>query len=379
MDNPIQILTIDGGGMRGLYTATVLRTLEGRFAESRASNHLDIGKGFDLVVGTSTGAILAAAIAAGIPLHRITRLYEEAGPRIFTDSIPPYDKSLRFQKRARFWRWVARHLCRPGNRNDVLRSELRRIFGSLTFGELYKKRAIGLCISATAFLHHKPRVFKTPHLEKKQRDNGLALADACLASSAAPIYLPLASITADGLDGHVYADGGLWANNPVLMGVIEGLALSAPEQPVVVMSVGACSPPAGSPHPADLNRGIIGWRGGVLPLELAMNAQGRATHYATTLLVQQLGRLGKRVQVLRCQESRPRANQAHLLQLDSASEDALDFMKQLGNEDGQFTYRWCQLPGDHRGKLLTQIFERMPEINHSYTNGKAGKRNEELR
>ena len=376
---PFNILSLDGGGMRGLYSATVLRALSSRFTDSKVSNHLDIGKGFDLVVGTSTGAILAAAIAAGIPLSRITRFYEEAGPQIFRDSIPPYDKTLRFSDRARFFYWVVRHLCRPGNPNAVLESELRRIFGSLTFGEFYRQRGIGLCISATAFLHHKPRVFKTPHLENKQRDNGLALADACLASSAAPIYLPLASITADRLAGNVYADGGLWANNPVLLGITEGLALSAPEQPIVVMSVGTCPPPTGSPLPAELNRGLIGWRGGVLPLELAMNAQGWAAQYITTLLAEQLERLGKRVEILRCHESRPSASQAHLLQLDSASKDALDLMKHLGNEDGQFTYRWRQLPGDHRGKLLTQIFERMPEMDHSDTNGKARRENERLR
>ena len=360
--------------MRGLYSATVLNALSARFAGPKKENHLDIGKGFDLVVGTSTGAILATAIAAGIAVKRITRLYEEAGSQIFKDSIPPYDKSLRFSERARFWRWVIRHRDRPGNPNTKLESELRRIFGRLTFGELYDQRGIGLCISATAFLQHKPRVFKTPHLEKKQRDNDVALADACLASSAAPIYLPLASITADGLAGQVYADGGLWANNPVLLGVIEGLSLSAPDQPIVVMSVGTCRPPTGVPLPTQLNRGIIGWRGGVLPLELAMNAQGRAAHYATVLLAEQLERLGKRVHILRCEESIPSAKQADFLQLDSASKEACDLMKQFGNEDGHLTYRWCQLPGDHRGDLLTQIFERMPKIAHSDMNGKEGER-----
>ena len=376
---PIYVLALDGGGMRGLYSATVLRTLASRFAESKGATELDIGKGFDLVVGTSTGAILAAAIAAGTPLDRITRLYEEAGPRIFRDPIPSYDKSLRLSRRARFWYWVARHLGRPGNSNLVLESELRSLFGSLTFGELYQRRRLGLCVSATAFLHHTPRVFKTPHLEKKDMDNGVALADACLASSAAPIYLPLASIPADGSATRVYADGGLWANNPVLLGVIEGLALSAPEQPIVVMSLGTCPPPTGSRLPADLNRGIIGWRGGVLPLELAMNAQGRAAQHAVTLLAEQLERLGKQVRILRCEESKPPANQVHLLELDSATKDACRLMKELGHDDGQFTYRWCQQPGEPRGELLTQIFERMPEIDHSDTNGKAGKRNEGLR
>ena len=350
--------------MRGLYSATVLNALSARFAERKEASHLDIGKGFDLVVGTSTGAILAAAIAAGIPVKRITHLYEEAGSQIFRDPIPPYDESLRFSERARFWRWVIRHRGRPGNRNKRLESELRGIFGRLTFGDLYDERGIGLCISATAFLQHKPRVFKTPHLEKKQRDNGVTLADACLASSAAPIYLPLASITVDGLPGQVYADGGLWANNPVLLGVIEGLSLSAPDQPVVVVSVGTCRPPTGFPLPAQLDRGIIGWRGGVLPLELAMNAQGRAAHHAAILLTEQLERLGKRVHILRCEESTPSAKQVDLLQLDSASREACDLMRQLGNEDGHLTYRWCQLSGDHRGDLLTQIFERMPEIDY---------------
>ena len=362
---PFNILALDGGGMRGLYTATVLRKLSERFAEPKMRDALDIGKGFDLVVGTSTGAILGAAIAAGIPLDCITRLYEEAGPRIFRNLIPPSDKSLRLREKARFWYWVVRHLWRPGNPNETLVSELRDIFGSLTLGELFEERGIGLCVTATAFLQHKPRVFKTPHREQKQRDNGLLVADACLASSAAPIYLPMASITADGLADQVYADGGLWANNPVLLGMIEGLALSAPEQPIVVMSVGTCPPPTGSPLPAELNRGIIGWRAGVLPLELGMNAQGWGAHSAAALLAEQLERLGKRVHILRCEESKPSADQAHLLQLDSATKPARDLMKQLGNEDGQSTYRWCQLPDDPRGELLTQIFKRMPEIDCS--------------
>ena len=107
----------------------------------------------------------------------------------------------------------------------------------------------------------------------------------------------------------------------------------------------------------------MGWL--AMCTQMAMNAQGQAARFTTTLLAEQLERPGKRVQVLRCEESRPSANQAHLLQLDSASKEALDLMKQLGNEDGQLTYRWCQLPGDHRGELLTKIFERVPGIDHS--------------
>lgn len=54
-EKPYRVLTIDGGGMRGLYSATVLDTLSRRFACQTDSEQLDIGKGFDLIVGTSTG------------------------------------------------------------------------------------------------------------------------------------------------------------------------------------------------------------------------------------------------------------------------------------------------------------------------------------
>ena len=360
---PFRVLTIDGGGMRGLYTVSVLEALAKRFAQDSKSGDLDIGKGFDLVVGTSTGAILATGIAAGVSLSRIAQLYEKTGPDIFTDPVPLYDHTLKLGHKARFWHWISRHLCRAGNSNQGLRSVLSEIFGDQTFGELYKRRRVGLCISATAFLPHKPRVFKTPHLEAKQRDNDLSLADACLASSAAPIYLPLASITEDGLSNQVYADGGLWANDPVLLGLIEGLAASDTKQPVVIMSVGTCAPAAGNQPVTKLDRGILDWRGGISVMELAMNTQGHAARYAVTLLVEQLARFGKCVRVLRCEEFRSSSDQASLLQLDSTSEKALSLMKQLGNRDGHEAYRWCQPPADDRGKLLTEIFERMPAIN----------------
>ena len=90
-----------------------------------------------------------------------------------------------------------------------------------------------------------------------------------------------------------------------------------------------------------------------------MNAQGQAADYAATLLCEQLERLEKPVRILRCEESKPSSNQAHLLRLDSASKAAIALMNQLGNHDGHATFRWCQQPTDPRGKPLSQIFDRM--------------------
>jgi len=365
--NSLNVLSLDGGGMRGLYSATVLRVLGDRFAKARQSGPLDIGRGFDLVVGTSTGAIVAAGIAAGIPMAKIATLYEEIGPRIFPRPMPPYRQSPRWRDIARSLSWIGRHAHRPAGSTKELASALRDIFGTMTMGQLYERRGIGLAISATRLLQHSPRVFKTAHIPSKDRDDDLSVVDACLASSAAPIYLPLASITEDGTAGQVFVDGGLWANNPILLGLIDALAVAADGQPIVIVSVGTCSAPAGADPSPKLSRGILGWRGGVLPLTLAMDAQSTATTYAATLLAEQLAPLGRKVEILRCAETKPSHQQAHLLQLDSTSAEALNLMRQLGNADAHETYGWTQ--GDHRrGAILQRIFERMPETDkHSKT------------
>jgi hypothetical protein len=80
---PYRVLCIDGGGMRGIYTAALLDKLTGYYARLRNEEALDIGKGFDLIAGTSTGAILGCAAAIGRPMAAIVALYEEHGSGIF--------------------------------------------------------------------------------------------------------------------------------------------------------------------------------------------------------------------------------------------------------------------------------------------------------
>lgn len=74
---PYRVLSIDGGGMRGIYTTALIDKLTGYYARLRGVEALDIGKGFDLIAGTSTGAILGCAAAIGRPMSSIVALYEE--------------------------------------------------------------------------------------------------------------------------------------------------------------------------------------------------------------------------------------------------------------------------------------------------------------
>lgn len=209
-------------------------------SDSGGDGERDIGKGFDLICGTSTGGILACALACGLPTKSLIELYKTAGPQIFTNPTPT--------GRVALTRWIFGNLTRPANYNTHLKSALVDCFGAKTLGEVYSERGIGLCIPAVNMATSKPRVFKTAHDPGKNLDDNLPLVDVCLATSAAPIVLPLAEIS-DPFDPsvcHVFADGGLWANNPVLVGLIEALALTSPETSIEVLSIGTCPPPSGT-------------------------------------------------------------------------------------------------------------------------------------
>src|SRR4051794_25268827 len=92
MTQQLRVLSLDGGGMRGVYSAEYFAALSDAFAKKRNVAMLDLGGAFDLVVGTSTGAILACGIAAGVPLRKIVSLYRDHGQEIFPKKIP--DSSL---------------------------------------------------------------------------------------------------------------------------------------------------------------------------------------------------------------------------------------------------------------------------------------------
>lgn len=86
-ERPYRVLSLDGGGMRGIYTAAFLARLTDQFARIRTEAALDLGRGFDLITGTSTGAIVGCALAIGRPMAEVVSLYREHGPKIFPHRI----------------------------------------------------------------------------------------------------------------------------------------------------------------------------------------------------------------------------------------------------------------------------------------------------
>lgn len=172
-----RVLCIDGGGMRGIYSAAYLDALTRRQADAKGLPSLDIGGAFDLIVGTSTGAIIGCALALHVPLHRVVKLYREEGPNIFPLKVP------------KDWRVLLQFGRRPKSleRGAVaLERALTRVFGSTTLGEVWSRRRIALAVPAVEMSRHRAWVFKTPHLDG-HRDEEYRLVDVCLAATAAPI------------------------------------------------------------------------------------------------------------------------------------------------------------------------------------------------
>ncbi len=315
-----RVLSIDGGGMRGLFSVAYLEGLV-KLAKNRFNSNIsDLGKEFNLIAGTSTGAILGCGLAAGISLSDIHNLYTSHGEQIFPKKLPSNKLALFFHNRSK--------LNRLGD--EALRQALKEAFGQMTMASLFRDRQIGLVIPAVNCITHKAWAFKTPHdPQSSQRDDEYSLIDVCLASSAAPIYRSLATIKQPGNTDtfDIFADGGLWANNPILVALIEALRNTNQEQSIEIYCLGTSPATAGSvldtknPH-----WGLEEWHFGGRAIELALDSQAVVYDQMSSML---LPHLNRPVSIIRFPQPSVSGEQGKLLSIDNASVQSLDLLKQL--------------------------------------------------
>jgi patatin-like phospholipase/acyl hydrolase len=93
-----RILALDGGGIRGMFTLGVLERVESIFRTARGRPDLVLRDEFDFFAGTSTGAIIATALAWGMSVAEIERLYTEQGRKMFAPA--PWHQRWRSKYRA---------------------------------------------------------------------------------------------------------------------------------------------------------------------------------------------------------------------------------------------------------------------------------------
>jgi patatin-like phospholipase/acyl hydrolase len=207
-----RILALSGGGYRGLFTATILEGLE---KEARRP----LAQCFDLICGTSIGGIVALALAHEVPMTDLVSLFETRGDDIFSKRL---NKQL--------WRALTGRSLYDGK---ALQAAVRDLFQDATVGDL-RHRVI---IPAINYTKGEGQMFKTPHHPTFKTDWQYRIADVALATSAAPIFLPLYSF-----NRWRFIDGGLYGNAPSMFGVHEAESfLDQDIKNVYVLAVGTAA------------------------------------------------------------------------------------------------------------------------------------------
>lgn len=351
----MRVLSIDGGGMRGLYTVQYLAALAERYAKVRRVQRLDIGAGFDLVVGTSTGAIIGCALAAGVDLSDVANFYRERGPFIFPAKLPK-----RLGPRLLWQLYRRPSFLRRGA--DVLESALLETFGDITVGTVWVDRRIALAIPVVEMSRHHAWVFKTPHLaNSKHRDDDYKLAEVCLAATAAPIYRSMARIPnpdGQGRIHNVFVDGGLWANSPVLVGLVDALEMTMPGDRIEIYRLGTCPRPEGDLLNArEVHRGLIQWKLGGEVVTVSLDAQDYAFGHMARILGKHVDR---DCRIIRFPHGPVPADLMKYLDLDETSQKAMDALEGQALKDASETLSRTGDQDDSDGSLLDALLREVP-------------------
>lgn len=255
-----RILSLDGGGIRGAFSASVLTTLEEATGRSTADH-------FDLIVGTSTGGIIALAVALGMPAKTIRDFYQQHGPVIF-----PRTSVLQT-----VWSRT-KQLFGPKRSREKLRSALEQVFGERRLGESRCR----LVLPAYDAIGGRIYLLKTAHHERFKFEFRALAVDCALATAAAPTYFQASSFPEH--PSSSFIDGGVWANCPALVGVTEAMAFLRVEDPTTIdtLSIGTTAPSFSVSASKRKRGGALIWNVGIL--ELMMQAQMEASLAQANLL-----------------------------------------------------------------------------------------------
>jgi len=210
-----RILTIDGGGIKGVFPASFLANIEKQI-KGPVSNY------FDLVVGTSTGGILALGLGLGFSGNELLQFYKNYGERIFAGNKSPFKKLFAF-------------FYSKFNQTE-LRNALEETFGDKKLGDSKTRLVIPSLNLTTGEVY----IHKTAHHERFTVDYKNRAVDVALSTSAAPTYFPAHLLPS----GSPLIDGGVWANNPIGIAVAEAIGiLKWPADSLEILSLGCTSSP----------------------------------------------------------------------------------------------------------------------------------------
>ena len=212
-DKRFYILSIDGGGIRGVFAAQIIKRIQEELS-------ITFSEKFDIIAGTSTGSIIAASLALDYPIDKIVDLYQSKGRKIF---------SRNYSEKFNWYNWKG--LFKSKYNNRFLKKELSAVFEDITLSGTKTR----LIIPASDISNGNVFVLKSNYDPNFVRDKDIKISDAVLASCSAPTFFDPHSVKE-----YLLADGGLWANNPSLVALTEamGRRFKIPRNNIRILSIG---------------------------------------------------------------------------------------------------------------------------------------------
>lgn len=316
-----KILSIDGGGIRGIIPGQVLVSLEKKLQAKVGNPNARLADFFDFFAGTSTGGILTCIYLcpseednqkARFSAEEAVDLYIKNGSKIFDLSV---------------WQRIVSADGISDEKYDAsaLEKLLKRYFKSLTLSQLIKP-----CIIPSYDIQKRRAHFFAQHdFQKKGEGSDYLIRDVCRATSAAPTYFEAA--LSESISGISYPliDGGVFANNPALCAYSEvcGADGNLSAKDMFVVSLGTSSVNAKYDYNKAKNWGSVNWIKPVI--DIMMSGASETTHYHLTKMFNAIGRP---TQYVRFQPTDLRnANTA----MDDATEQNIAALVEVGKETAQ--------------------------------------------
>jgi patatin-like phospholipase/acyl hydrolase len=314
----IRILSIDGGGIRGILPGEILVSLEHKLKVQSGNPDARIGDFFDLIAGTSTGAVLGAAYIfpnkEGRPkfsAQEAVNIYFKEGDKVFNGGIWPYLDKLRLLKEEKY-------------STHELEKILKKYFGKTKLSELLKPT----CFISYDIKKREQVIFRQ-HCALVRNEDFL-VSDLLRGSTAAPTYFEPARIYSLSPINKKYilVDGGMVASDPALCAYSEAIKFSGVSgiKDMIIVSLGTGKQLTSYKYKETKNWGIFNWARPAIDIALSGGAQ--MTHY----YLKQISSTVENTKYYRIQPDLYDANSA----LDDASPKNLKKLKKSGERNAKY-------------------------------------------
>jgi len=283
----VNILSIDGGGIRGIIPALLLAELEKKLALRR--KNYPLCRAFDLLAGTSTGSIIALGLTAPKfapdydPDSQVTPRYSKQPLFTASDLAQTYiDRGIEI-----FPRWIFNQLktVRQAFTEKYNSGRFYTVLDSMLGPRTVQDALTNVLVTSYDLASARPLIIKKRprRLAQKIDDPNFYMRDAIMGSSAAPTFFePIQVETVDGQGPHVLIDGSIFANNPAMCAFIEAQKIYPRAKHFRILSLGTGTRTPSYTYQQVIKWGMVEWMlpsKGVPLASMMNNGQSECVNY----------------------------------------------------------------------------------------------------